>query len=700
MTSQVSESEKSETSKRLAWPFAWISIALVVIALVISAIALNAGGEGIEPPLHQFFSPIFAITYSLIGGLVASRRPRNPVGWISATVAFFFALSLVALSYGMLGRSDFRDGSLPGEDLALWVEQWTWFPPAILPMTFLLLLFPDGRLPSPRWRPIAWASAAGLIVAVLFMAIIAGMNPGEMLEMEALEATLGKGVLNLLYVTVVPLLLIGVLGSVASLFVRFRGSVGVERQQIKWMAYAGFILIIGVLLGSVLSDTLPNGQVASELGIILTSVVQLGIVLAAAVAILKYRLYDIDILINRTLVYGGLTTITMGIYILVVGYLGDLFQVQNNSIVPFIATGLVAVTFQPLRHRLQGIVNRMMYGERDDPFSVISQLSAKMEAAIQPEIVLPTLVETITQVLKLPFVAIEVDKSDSSHVIASAGQPQKELERFPLMHQNDVIGHLIVACRGPGEKFTDTDLKLLRNIARQAGVAVHAMQLTTDLRRSRQQLVTTREEERRRLRRDLHDGLGPVLASQGLKIAAASQMLDSDPAKARQLLEEINSQNETTLNEIRELVYALRPPALDELGLAGAVRDFSSGLKLKTNNGARLQIEIHEPNDGLPTLPAAIEVAAYRIATEALNNVSRHSNARHCEILFKIKSNNGIPLLQLEISDDGIGLPQERRPTVGMTSMRERAEEIGGSIQIESEENSGTRVRARLPFAE
>jgi signal transduction histidine kinase len=323
-----------------------------------------------------------------------------------------------------------------------------------------------------------------------------------------------------------------------------------------------------------------------------------------------------------------------------------------------------------------------------------------MEAAIQPEIVLPTLVETITQVLKLPFVAIEVDKSDSSHVIASAGQPHKEFERFPLMHQNDVIGHLIVACRGSGEKFTDSDLKLLRNIARQAGAAVQAMQLTADLRRSRQQLVTTREEERRRLRRDLHDGLGPVLASQGLKIAAASQLLDSDPAKARQLLEEINSQNETTLNEIRELVYALRPPALDELGLAGAVRDFSSGLKLKTDNRTRLQIEIHEPNDGLPTLPAAIEVAAYRIATEALNNVSRHSNAHHCEIFFKIKSNSGIPLLHLEITDDGIGLPQERRPTVGMTSMRERAEEIGGSIQIESEENGGTRVRARLPFAE
>ncbi len=182
-----------EKTKRLAWPTAWFSITLVFISLVISAVALSAGGAGIEPPLHQIFSPIFAITYSLIGGLVASRRPHNPVGWIAAAVGFFYALSLVTLSYGMLGRSLIAEGSLPGENLALWIEQWTWFPPAILPMTLLLLLFPDGRLPSRRWRPIAWACVAGLIIATLFMAIIAGLYPGERLEMGTIEASLGKG---------------------------------------------------------------------------------------------------------------------------------------------------------------------------------------------------------------------------------------------------------------------------------------------------------------------------------------------------------------------------------------------------------------------------------------------------------------------------------------------------------------------------
>jgi signal transduction histidine kinase len=649
MTTQVGIFNEVDRAKQLAWPIAWFSIGLAVIALLLSAIAFSAGGEGIAPPLHQYFSPIFAITYSLIGGLVASRHPKNPVGWISAVVGFFFAISLVAISYGILNWSLITESPLPGINLAIWVEQWTWFPPAILPMTILLLLFPDGHPPSPLWKPVVWISAVGLIGATLFMAIIAGMNPGVMLEIETFEDTLGEGILNLLYITLALPLLIGILGSVASLFVRFRGSTGIERQQLKWMAYAGVVLILGVLLGSVFTSNLPNNQVASEVGIIITSAAQLGIVIAASVAILKYRLYDIDILVNRTLVYGALTAITMGIYILVVGYLGELLQVQNSSTIPFIATGLVAVMFQPMRQRLQSVVNRLMYGERDDPFSVISQLNSKMEAAIKPELILPTLVDTIAQVLKLPFVAIEINSSTGSEIIAQTGKHQKENETFPLAYQNEVVGNLIVACRGPDENFNDSELKLLRNIARQAGVVVHAVQLTADLRRSRQRLVTAREEERRRLRRDLHDGLGPVLASQGLKIAAAGEILESDPSRAKLLLDEIDSQNEATMEEIRELVYALRPSALDELGLVGAVQDFGAGLKFTPNPRSKLQIEIRVPVDGLPPLPAAIEVAAYRIVTEALTNVTRHSKAHHCKVSINVESRNGNPVLLLDI---------------------------------------------------
>lgn len=686
------------TLRRLAWPTAWTSIGLAIIALTLSLTALTAGGAGLDLPLHQIFSPIFAISYSLIGGLVAARRPRNPVGWISTAIGFFSALSMMAISYEMLSRSP--SISLPMGNLALWIVQWAWFPPAILPMNFLLLLFPDGHLPSPRWRPVAWASAAGLIVTTLFMAILAAMNPGAMLEMETVEATLGEQALGILYIAVLPPLLIGVIGSVASLVVRFRRSAGMERQQLKWMAYAGGVLILGVLFGSFLPSILPDSQVASELGIILTSAVQLGIVIAAAIAILRYRLYEIDILINRTLVYGALTAITVSIYILFVGYFGKLLKMSDSSIIPFLATGIVAVAFQPLRERLQRVANRLMYGERDDPFSVISQLSIRIEAASQPEVVLPSVVETVANALKLPYVAIEFANSQSNQVIASIGQPQDDSEKFPLIHQSEIIGYLIVACRGAGEGFDPSELRLLRNIARQTGVAVHAVQLTMDLRRSRQQLVTTREEERRRLRRDLHDGLGPVLASQSLKLAAASQILAKDPAQAKKLLDEINSQNEATLEKIRALVYALRPATLDELGLVGAVRDLSLTLSLESGSKPGVRTEVLEPKGNLPTLPAAVEVAAYRIATEALTNVHRHSGAQHCIVTFEIETLGESRTLNLSVEDDGSGIPRDRVKGLGMTTMRERAEEIGGWVEVESNERHGTRMCAVLPLVE
>jgi signal transduction histidine kinase len=239
---------------------------------------------------------------------------------------------------------------------------------------------------------------------------------------------------------------------------------------------------------------------------------------------------------------------------------------------------------------------------------------------------------------------------------------------------------------------------LLENIAYQAGPSAYAVQLTQELRQSRVRLVTAREEERRRLRRDLHDGLGLVLASQGLKMAAASQLLQDDPAKAQQLLEELTARNETAVAEIRRLVYELRPAALDDIGLVGAVGDYASGLKGGAQNNPRLQVGVQAPAAGLPSLPAAVEVAAYRISTEALTNVARHARARHAEVSFDLKSTNHTRKLHLEIVDDGLGLPENQRSGVGLISMRERAEEVGGNLLIESSPGQGTRVVVDLPL--
>jgi signal transduction histidine kinase len=488
-------------------------------------------------------------------------------------------------------------------------------------------------------------------------------------------------------------------------FYHYRHSNPIQKQQTKWVLFGIAAMLIGTL-GQLASY---NWQIPSGFPTVLFDLVgypaiqlfKLFLPITIAIAILRYRLWDIDIIINRTLVYGTLTASVIGIYVLVVGILGTTIQGRGNLLISILATGLVAILVQPLRDRLQRGVNRMMYGERDDPVTVLSRLGQQLEGTLAPDAVLPSLVETVAQTLKLPYVAIEIPDQrlesqptpDASQTI-SYGKPQPDMIRLPLIYQSQTIGHLLVAARAHGEALSPMDRHLLENIAHQAGMAVHAVSLTTDLQRSRQRLVTTREEERRRLRRDLHDGLGPNLASQGLKLAAVKQLLENNPTAAIPLLDQVMIQNQSTVEEVRRLVYGLRPPALDELGLVAAIRDHVAGMDGKS----MLQIEITEPSEGLPALSAAVEVAAYRIVLEALTNVIRHAQARHCTIRFSSRQDGASCILQIDIQDDGIGLTPTRRAGVGTRSIRERAEELGGTCVIESVSTGGTCVRAQLPI--
>jgi signal transduction histidine kinase len=465
-----------------------------------------------------------------------------------------------------------------------------------------------------------------------------------------------------------------------------------ERQQTKWVIYGISLWFLVMAVGSVPyaqvqqlppGSSIPWWQLLNELVYLISFSF---LPLSLTIAVMRYRLYDIDIIINRTLVFGALTVTTMGIYVFIVGYLGSLFQAINQTVFAFLATGLVALLFQPMREQLQRGVNRLMFGERDDPLAVLSSLSKRLEGASEPEAILPSIVDTVGMTLKLPYVAIEINKGQTTSVIAEYGNLHKDVERIPLIHQSENVGQLMFARRSPHESFSETEYKLLRNIARQTGAAVHAAKLTADLRRSRQQLVTAREEERRRLRRDLHDGLGPTLASLTLKIDTARNKLTSDPNTADRLLVETKEQIQDTLGDIRRLVYDLRPPALDELGLVKAVHSFVDQQNLDT-----LSVEITEDTD-LPDLPAAVEVAAYRIALEGITNIIRHAQASNAQV--RLYPQNGS--LIVDISDDGIGLPDPIPVGVGITSMRERAEELGGKLVI-IPQKPGTLLRASLP---
>jgi signal transduction histidine kinase len=447
------------------------------------------------------------------------------------------------------------------------------------------------------------------------------------------------------------------------------------------VAYAAILLVFYAFVAFFFQDT-----IAPVIHIL--DAIIFGIFYAAiTVAILRHHLFDIDLIISRTLVYGTLTASVVLLYVLVVGGLGELLQVRGNLIISLIATGLAAVMFQPLRERLQRTVNRLMYGERHDPYAVLSSLGQRLESSLAPDAVLPAAVRTVAETLKLPYVAVEAGKDGTLETVAATGEPARNPLRLPLAYGGEAVGSLILAPRAGEEGFSPADRRLLEDLAHQIGVATHAFRLTADLQKSREELVNTREEERRRLRRDLHDGLGPRLAAQTLKVGSARQLYERDPAAADALLSGLESDMEAALDDIRRLVYDLRPPALDELGLLGALRESAA----RYDQGG--PTFVMEAPQRLPELPAAVEVAAYRITQEAMTNVVRHAKARECVVRISA----GIAL-EVEVSDDGTGMPEIKTPGVGFFSMRERAEELGGECKVERIPDGGTRVLARLPL--
>jgi signal transduction histidine kinase len=498
------------------------------------------------------------------------------------------------------------------------------------------------------------------------------------------------------------LLLFSSIAALVSLILRLRRAWGDERQHLKWFLYATLpasvsFSIIFVIFARLyfpvltfLDPFLPFQWFFTYIDTYYVPVISLLFVpVFTFIAILRYRLYDIDVVINRTLVYGALSACVVGIYVLAVVALGTVFQARGNLAISLLATGVVAVLFQPLRMRLQRGINRLMYGERDDPYAVISRLGRRLEATLAPDTVLPTLVETIAQALKLPYAAILLKEDEEFRTAAAYGSPRGEPETLQLVYQREEIGRLVLSPRAPGEGFSDADRNLLEDLARQAEVAVHAVGLTTDLQHSRERLVSTREEERRRLRRDLHDGLGAQLAGLNVQAGALRRLIPRDPAAADDLVVELREELRFAITDIRRLVYDLRPPALDDLGLLEALRRLAERYG---SEDEQLSVLVEVPED-LPNLPAAVEVAVYRIVQEALTNVARHARAQSCVVRLAVSEDVG-----LKIVDDGVGIPAERSAGVGLSSMRERASELGGSCVVERAPEGGTRVLVRLPL--
>ncbi len=555
-------------------------------------------------------------------------------------------------------------------------------------------LFPDGRF-TPRWTAI-------IFILLCLENLLSFLFPGTMID----QGTWPFFVKGLWHITVVAV-------EIYSQVYRFRKvSLPPQRQQTKWVVY-GLSTGLAGFIGISLLFNPDYGWGVMEY-VYLNAVLHLFLLLiplTMSLAVLRHRLWDIDPLVNRTLVYGALSVCVVVVYTLSVLYLSRLFETEDNYVISLLATSLVAVLFAPLKERLQRVVNRLMKGRHDDPYAVLVEWGNHLLKPIAPDAMLIVVVDTIKDALRLPYTGISIGLNGQDRLVASAGEPTDDVHAFPIIHRGEELGTLFVASRSPGEAFSTEDHKLLEVLQRQAGPVVQNVNMTVgmkllaeDLQESREKLVLAREEERRQIRRNLHDDLAPRLAALALNAATAEKYVKKDPDIATELLAELRKVIRSTVDEIRTLVHDLRPPTLDELGLIGAIQERISDLS-KTNQHLSdanefplLEIELQAPPQ-LPSLPAAVEVAAYRIITESMVNVVRHAKAAHCTVRLELSPTNQ---LRIEIKDDGTGIIPLAKPSgkggIGLGSIRERAAELGGQCTIERVDEGGTRVLAILPF--
>lgn len=474
---------------------------------------------------------------------------------------------------------------------------------------------------------------------------------------------------------------------------RFRvaGNDPIARQQLRWVGAGGWTSSALVLAGWFLPELITGDPLLPQGWIGLPG---LATVAALGVAVLRYRLFDLDAVVGRSIVYAALTASVVALYLGVVTVLASILQTSASSPAAVAGAAVVAVAVNPLRVGLQRGVSRLLYGDRDDPYAALSRLSITLGSATASSAgVLPAAAVDVARAMRVPFVAIDLGSGAEPARIATAGTPPSgsELTEVPLTHRGEVIGRLVVAARAPGERPSAADRRLLTDLAGQVGAAAQVVMLNADLQRSRERLVLAREEERRALRRTLHDDIGPTVAGLALRAETVRRLLPGVGPDDRAATELGTLRRDATAaaTDLRRLAYDLRPPALDELGLVGALTEHAHRL-------APLSVTVAAtPGDGAAELPAAVEVAAFRIAVEAMTNSARHSGAGCCDVRF---SRPDPHVLVVEVRDDGAGLPAGFRAGVGVSSMRERAVELGGECVLQRGPGGGTQVTARLPI--
>ncbi len=637
-----------------AWGAALTSVTCAGLALWLS-VATDAG-LGVDLIISDL---VLATTWPLAGALVVQAQPRNAVGWVMLVNAFIGPYHVAAVVATQ------TDGAGLVGGIAAWIAIWG-FAPYFFTVPVLPYLFPDGRALSRRWRLVV-----RVILVVATSATLARMfGPGP-------AADLAPGVGNplaiesapwLLYVTRIGaagLFLVGVPLGVVSLVVRFRRADERERTQLYWLILGGLVLVAGALLAFS-----PVGQTwGFALGLA-------GPPVAITVAMLRHRLFDVELTLSRTVAFALITTLGVGTYVVLVY---GIEAVAPGSQWGVLLVAVAALAAAAARDRVQDVVDRRLFGHRHNAYAVVADVGRHVAAASQPVDALQRLVDGLRESLRLPYVAFVGDG-----LSLTSGAPVHGSREVPVEALGNEVGRLHVGLRAHNERWTTQQESAVSEVAARAGTLAYAADLVSDVARSRGRIVAAREEERRRLRADLHDGVAPALAGTALQLDSLARRLrpldDELAERALRLRDGLRA----GVGELRAVVHGLRPPVLDQLGLVGAVRQLVSGHEQPVTS-----VVIGE----LAPQHAAVEVAAYAIVSEAFGNALRHSVASQVEVSLSDVRDD----LVITVRDNGIGMPAKVSAGVGLSSMRERAGEVGGRITIEPTPGGGTTVTTYLP---
>jgi len=633
---------------------------LVVVAFVLARpdFARPPGISGEAPRWSDLVGPVAA---TAAGAALSWVRPHNKVGALILFVALCQGLSLAAAAYGMYGVG-IADPRWPGARWVAFLGAPLWIPGLLATVTILLAIYPEGRLAGPRWR---WPTASAAIGIVLLTATM----PGSYHEVAAGPAPLTIHAPTAVKVVVAVVTAMALLGGGLTLWAmsiaRLARSRPPERQQLAWL-----VVPIMAAFPLFFAPEWPGDWLVSII-----------VPVAIAVGVMRYQAFGIEVVLRRGLVYGTLTAALIGVYLLVAAVAGS--GLSHAAVPGVVAAALVALGLSPFRERLQRGVDRLVYGDRRDPMRAVARFADSVAAAGEPEELLPAVLMTVMNAVRAPGAAV---LSPEGRLVATHGCLAAGVT-LPLLVSGRDVGTLLVAARKPGEPYTEGDLRLLAALVPQVAVVLRALELAEALESERDRVVTATRTERDRLRRDLHDGLGPSLSGVGLGLQALESALEArDDATASELLTRVRVEARIAVDEVRRILDDLRPAALDEASLIAAMRrhadTITGGIPIELDAGGQL-----------PPLPPDVEAAAYRIAQEALNNVVRHAGASSARLSLVARGD----VLRLEVTDDGHGFVAARRPGVGLASMRHRAETLGGTLDVSSGDG-GTRVVASLPL--